>query len=126
MRIRTLEFLLQKAGAVTLADIEAHFFRADRVTLYRTLKTFEQKGLIHSICESNTTKYALCKDACEAGMHHDEHLHFFCTECKETSCLEAVDLSAIKLPAGFVLQEFHFSARGICAQCQAQQAGNAE
>lgn len=120
MRLLTLEFLLEQRAAVSLSDIEAHFFRADRVTLYRTLKTFEQKGLIHSIQEQNTTKYAFCDEHCEAGIHHDEHLHFYCIQCRETICLNKVDTSTITLPKGFSAQQWFFSAKGICDRCAAK------
>jgi hypothetical protein len=44
MRMLTLDFLLKQSAAVSLSDIENYFFRSDRITLYRTLKTFEKKG----------------------------------------------------------------------------------
>lgn len=117
MRVLTLDFLLGQSAAVSLSEIEDHFFKSDRITLYRTLKTFEQKGLIHSISENNTTRYSLCHDACNEESHQDNHLHFYCTQCKKTVCLEQVDLSMIQLPATFRLQQLRFFARGICDQC---------
>ncbi|RQO32233.1 transcriptional repressor [Taibaiella sp. KBW10] len=120
MRILTLEFLLEQSAAVSLTDIENHFFRSDRITLYRTLKTFEQKGLIHSIQETNTTKYSLCKDSCGEGTHNDNHLHFYCVQCKETVCLEHVDLSPVMLPPNFEVQQIRFFAKGVCNKCSRQ------
>jgi Fur family ferric uptake transcriptional regulator len=117
MRVLTLDFLLTQTAAVSLSEIEDHFFRSDRITLYRTLKTFEQKGLIHSIKEDNTTKYSLCHDACTEERHEDNHLHFYCTRCEKTVCLEQVDLSSIQFPPKFRLQQLRFFAKGICDQC---------
>ena len=118
MRILTLEFLLEQSAAVSLSDIEKSFFRSDRITLYRTLKTFEKKGLIHSIQENNTTKYSLCQDACKEDFHQDNHLHFYCIQCKETVCLDQVDLSNIQFPPNFSLQQLRFFAKGICDKCK--------
>jgi Fe2+ or Zn2+ uptake regulation protein len=41
---------------LSLSEIENQFENADRITIYRTLKTFEEKGIVHSIQENNTTK----------------------------------------------------------------------
>ncbi len=117
MRMLTLDFLLKQSAAVSLSDIENYFFRSDRITLYRTLKTFEKKGLIHSIQENNTTRYSLCQDTCTENFHQDYHLHFYCTQCKKTFCLEQVDLSKIQFPSNFNLQELRFFAKGICENC---------
>ena len=43
--------------------LEKAFPRADRITIYRTLKTFEEKGIVHGIEEGTTeVKYALCQE----------------------------------------------------------------
>lgn len=118
MRMLTLDFLLKKPVAVSLSDIEEHFFRSDRITLYRTLKTFEKKGLIHSIQENNTTKYSLCHDSCTEDLHQDHHLHFYCTVCKETTCLDQLNLSVIQFPPDLTIQELRFFAKGICSKCK--------
>lgn len=49
MRELVLKILSEQTNAVSLADIESIFDKADKVTLYRTLKTFEENKLIHSI-----------------------------------------------------------------------------
>jgi len=65
MRILVLEVLLQQSSALSLSDIEKNLETADRITIYRTLKTFEQNGLIHSIEDgTGTPKYALCMEDC--------------------------------------------------------------
>lgn len=45
MRILVYDFLEQQQTAMSLSEIESHFYKADRVTIYRTLKTFEEKAL---------------------------------------------------------------------------------
>ena len=49
MRLLIYKFLAEKEVAVTLSVIENAFEKADRTTLYRTIKTFEEKGY----CASN-------------------------------------------------------------------------
>ena len=49
MRMLIYKFLAEKQVAVTLSDIENAFTKADRTTLYRTIKTFEEKVIVHQI-----------------------------------------------------------------------------
>jgi len=49
MRLLVLKILVEAGSAISLSDLEAKFERADKATLYRTLKTFENNKLIHSI-----------------------------------------------------------------------------
>ncbi|MBB1139222.1 Fur family transcriptional regulator [Myroides sp. WP-1] len=118
MRILVLKFLKQQQGAVSLADIENSFDQSDRVTIYRTVKTFESKGLLHSITANNVTQYALCSSKCSEDNHRDTHLHFVCNHCKKTICLTQVAIPTIDIPIGFQLNEIEVVAKGICEHCQ--------
>lgn len=117
MRILVLEYLKTQREAVTLGDIEASFEQSDRVTLYRTLKTFEQKGLIHRISTGAGTQYALCADQCSEDSHQDTHVHFICNQCKKTICLTQVHIPKMVIPSGFQFDEYEVLARGICEVC---------
>ncbi|MHC5353628.1 Fur family transcriptional regulator [Myroides sp. LJL115] len=118
MRLLVLKFLKKQSTAVTLNDIENSFEQSDRVTIYRTIKTFEAKGLIHSITSNNVTQYALCKDACNEINHQDTHVHFQCRDCNAIICLPSISIPKIELPKNFSLDELEIIARGICDQCQ--------
>ncbi len=118
MRLLVLQFLKKQDGAVSLADIESGFEQSDRVTIYRTVKTFESKGLLHSISTANVTHYALCSQACNEDKHHDTHLHFVCDNCKQTICLTQVIIPKIEIPKGFVLHNIEVIAKGVCATCK--------
>ncbi len=118
MRLLVLEFLLEKANAVDLPALEKAFSYSDRTTLYRTLKTFEEKSLIHAINDgSGSMRYALCEDDCLDGVHTDLHLHFFCNECGETTCLPKTRIPDIQLPDQFKLEELNLIAKGVCSNC---------
>lgn len=121
MRILVLEYLQQQTAAVSLLDLEKHFPHSDRTTIYRTLKTFEEKGLIHGINDgSDATKYALCAEACKSGDHYDLHLHFYCFNCEQTYCLPKHEIPAVELPSNYTLMELNLVARGICSACGQQ------
>lgn len=116
MRILVYDFLEQQQTAASLTDIENYFDKADRVTIYRTLKTFEDKGIVHSIQENNTTKYMLCHDGCNEKTHKDRHLHFYCKVCKQTTCKEDFVIPENKTH-GYRIDEIRFFAKGICENC---------
>lgn len=123
MRILVLEHLQKQSAAVSLQDLENAFQHSDRTTIYRTLKTFQEKGLIHAINDgTEASKYALCTEACKAGDHYDLHLHFYCYACKQTVCLPKYQVPAVQVPNGFELQELNLVAKGICDKCQGNNA----
>ena len=72
MRMLIYKFLAEKEVAVTLSDIENAFVKADRTTLYRTIKTFEEKAIVHQIDDgTGITKYALCEQGCNCDIKTD-------------------------------------------------------
>ena len=119
-RLRILEFFLANGNALSHADIEKNAEASfDRVTVYRTLQTFVEKGIIHLIpTTDNSVKYALCKNDCAAGHHHDNHVHFICDECSKTICLDDVNIPIVKLPKGFTPQHAEMVVTGICGECK--------
>lgn len=119
-RKKILELFLQQKAALAHADIEQLSGEEfDRVTIYRTLQTFVEKGIIHTIPSAdNSVRYALCKDACSEGHHHDDHVHFMCDICGTTYCLDHVTVPSITLPSGFIVNQVDVVASGKCMKCQ--------
>ena len=115
-----LELFLKTEGALAHADIEKNTaVNFDRVTVYRTLQTFTENGIIHQIpTTDNTILYALCKDKCEAGHHHDEHVHFICVNCEKTICMDDVVVPQVKLPKGFTPIQSAMVVKGTCNDCK--------
>jgi len=118
MRLVVLDFLLGQSSAQSLTDMELKMVRTDRVTLYRTIRTFEENGIVHRIEDgSGITKFALCAAGCDVEGHHDLHLHFYCTVCKQTHCLPKTIIPEISLPEGYQSLETQLMVRGICRDC---------
>jgi Fur family ferric uptake transcriptional regulator len=119
-RKQILTLFLKSPGALAHADIEKDTDAAfDRVTVYRTLQTFVDRGIIHHIpTTDNSILYALCKDNCVAGHHHDNHVHFICDECHKTICLDDVTIPEVKLPKGFKPKHTEMVVSGICDDCR--------
>jgi Fur family ferric uptake transcriptional regulator len=113
-----LEELAKMNSAVSQPELEKTLGKEmDRVTLYRILSTFEEKGIVHSILDLNgTTNYASCSASCTEGHHHDEHLHFNCTNCLKIYCLD-VKIPNVKMPSGFKAAHIETTASGLCNHC---------
>lgn len=119
-RRKILQLFLEHTGAMAHGDIEKGAGeKFDRVTVYRTLQTFVDKGIIHIIpTADNSIRYALCKDDCGEGHHHDHHIHFVCNHCNKTYCLDDVVTPDIKLPRGYSAGHVEVVVEGICKNCQ--------
>ena len=118
-RERILQLFLEKSGALAHGDIEKKAGeKFDRVTVYRTLQTFVEKGIIHTIpTVDNSIRYALCKDNCAEGHHHDHHIHFVCNNCRNIYCLDDIVTPEIKLPAGYSSSHIEVIVEGVCKNC---------
>ncbi|CAN5306271.1 N/A [soil metagenome] len=119
-RQKILQLFVNAKGALAHADIEKntheHF---DRATIYRTLQAFTEKGIIHLIpTTDNSIQYALCKENCEQGHHHDDHVHFICSNCNKTICLDDVTIPKVKLPEGFRPEVSQMIVTGVCSDCK--------
>jgi Fur family ferric uptake transcriptional regulator len=117
-RKKILSLFLQSPDALAHGDIEKKAGeKFDRVTVYRTLQVFVEKGIIHSIpTADNSVLYALCKD-CNEGHHHDDHVHFVCTNCQTTICLDDTVSPRIDLPPGFTANSVQVVIHGVCKNC---------
>lgn len=118
MRILIYKFMAGKNRAVSLTDIENAFEKAERTTLYRTLKTFEEKGIVHQIDDgTNISKFALCQPGCNCDIDQDLHLHFHCSHCDKTICLTEHKIPHINLPKGYLAEDANLVIKGICDSC---------
>ena len=119
-RTKILELFQETNGALAHADIEKKTDETyDRVTIYRTLQTFVEKGIIHTIpTADNSVRYALCKDECTTGHHHDNHVHFICDDCGTTYCLDNITVPEVILPKGFTQKRADVLVSGICKNCE--------
>ncbi|UII22460.1 Fur family transcriptional regulator [Fulvivirga ligni] len=117
-RSEVLQLLISNEHALSHSDIETKIDDShDRVTVYRTLKSFLSKGIIHKVLDDEgITKYALCHE-CSKEEHHHEHVHFKCEHCGQTQCLDNVKIPDIALPQGFKSKEKNVLIQGLCNQC---------
>jgi len=119
VRELVLDVFLQNQYALSLSDIENILSWSDRVTIFRTLKTFEKKGIIHQINDSSSSvKYALCAESCEETKHVDIHPHFHCQKCGKTICLEKQEINIKTIPDDIIIDNYSLILNGLCGECK--------
>lgn len=118
-REEVLALFLKAGHALAHSDVENGLGPDhDRVTIYRTLRTFLDKGLLHKVLDDEGgTKYALCQDTCAHGNHQHEHVHFKCENCGQTTCLNEVRIPGLALPDGYERREMNLLIQGVCQGC---------
>ena len=121
-RVKILELFMKKGNALAHADIEKQTQEQfDRVTIYRTLQTFAEKGIVHAIpTADNSILYALCKEECSEGNHSDIHVHFICEKCDTTFCLDHITIPTLQMPPGFIMKQAGLIVEGVCKNCAAK------
>ncbi|MBL7860393.1 MAG: transcriptional repressor [Cyclobacteriaceae bacterium] len=119
-RSAILNLFIKNPFALSYSDIEREIAESyDRVTVYRTLKTFLDKGVIHKVLDDEGgLKYALCSEPCSTREHHHEHVHFKCQKCGQTNCLDTVTIPDVQLPGGYRIKEMNLLIQGICDKCR--------
>ena len=117
-RLNVLEHFLKHNRSLFQNDIERHFPEYDRVTIYRTLKSFLDSGIVHRIPnDSGVASYGLCHNTCSPNQHTHNHIHFKCNNCGKIECLDDQVIPPISLPDGYQFENINWIAEGICEDC---------
>lgn len=90
-----------------------------RTTVYRTLETLVQLGVITKICHPGS--------AVRFDPKTRQHHHLVCLECEKVIDWEANPLDKVRWPdvrgLGFEIRDYHVHFRGVCADCRERLAG---
>lgn len=117
-RLDILSLFINEEAAISNQDIESLLVGIDRITLYRTLKSFESKGIIHKAVDgTEIPKYAVCVENCTADNHHHHNIHFHCEKCENTFCVENIHIPNIQSPQGYEVYSTEVILNGICINC---------
>ncbi len=127
VRRAILDLFQHSPHAVSHQDVENQLDGAfDRVTIYRTLKSFEEAKLIHKVLnDDHSVKYAICRDTCanlqeensRVHHHHHNHAHFKCEVCELTFCLAETLIPKIELPDTYTARSLQLLIEGVCKNC---------
>lgn len=114
-----LQVLMNSEVALSALEINERMETScDRVTLYRNLKTFVEKGIAHQIfVDNHESKYVLPDRSVQSGESAGEHIHFKCMNCSMVKCLHQSPVLPVDLPEGFIKLESNFVIFGLCNSC---------
>ncbi len=116
-RKKVLSIFTKYSNAIPLSIIEKNLKSYNRITLYRTIKLFVTKGIIHEITISGEeSNYAICQERCNTAKHEHQHIHFKCKECEIIYCVEIEKFPNIVLPK-YKVEQLEIQAIGVCEKC---------
>ncbi len=115
-----MEVFRELAGAEDHPDAETLYQKVrrrvpaiSRDTVYRTLATLEEQGLVHK------AEILATRGRYDANM--DRHHHFVCIECGMVRDIYSETLDALPIPRSVAslgrVESTHVQLRGICASC---------
>ncbi|MDR2868563.1 MAG: hypothetical protein LBV46_03370 [Bacteroidales bacterium] len=117
IRLLVLKSMLKHHKAFSMSDLEIDLCTVDKSSIFRTLTLFHEHHLIHSIDDgSGAIKYSVCTPDCRCQLQ-DLHVHFYCTKCMETTCMENIPIPEVQLPPNFLLSSVNFVLKGLCNKC---------
>lgn len=123
VRLSVLSVLVNSDVALSHSDITDLLGdeTIDKVTLYRTLNSFNEKGLIHKVAtEDRNWLYAIMlEDNIEPISDHD-HAHFICDNCEKIFCfpVSSQTQSGIQsIKEGFHVKQQEIRLHGLCPSC---------
>lgn len=115
VRLLVWRAVKDKCEAFSLSDIEKLMPDLDRSSIFRTLRLFSERHLLHDIDDgTGICKYCVCH--CD-GDHHINHVHFTCTRCGRTYCISDRQIPIVSLPSGFAVTDVEYIVKGICPDC---------
>jgi len=89
--------------------------RFDKVTIYRTLESLLEVGLVHkAFLDERARHFELARNCSETQCHP----HFTCTSCGNTHCLTEMSIPKVKSAhKGFLIHRQQTRLEGLCPAC---------
>ena len=115
-RILILKALLAAGRPLSMTEIETSLESVDKSIISRALAAFRERHLLHAVADGESLRYEVCHCA-EEEEDSDRHVHFHCTRCGRTFCLEELPVPAVTMPAGYRAEHVNFIVEGICPNC---------
>lgn len=118
-REELINIFTKRNFALSQKEIEDELGDFDRITLYRTLKLFQEKEVLHCVNIHDEKKYALCKSDCSSDdhVHMHDHLHLYCKKCKNVFCVELKSNFPQVEAKNVQIDHLEIQATGICENC---------
>jgi len=119
-RLAVLNILLNSTTPLNVScvrELLASKNRIDRVTVYRILSLFKQRGIIREITSVGGVNFIEM-----ATQENPVHPHFSCRSCGMLSCLEPLTFSQahqlISAKEDYSVDHIEINISGICSGCR--------
>ena len=113
-RLLVARALAQAGRPLSLMELEARLETVDKSNIFRTLTAFKEAHLVHALEDAGDgVRYELCHE----GMDDDIHVHFYCTRCHRTFCLESTPVPPVDVPEGYEVETKSYLLKGVCPEC---------
>jgi Fur family ferric uptake transcriptional regulator len=114
-RINILNILLGSDSAISGRGIGNSLGnKYDKTTIYRTLESFLQAGIVHKAFLQDKQWYFELAGRCQKQQCHP---HFACRFCGKYFCLEGTNYPIIQIPQNFKLLRQKILIEGLCPDC---------
>lgn len=109
---------LQEAGRpLSMTELETRLETIDKSNVFRTLTAFREAHLVHALEDAGDgVRYELCHS--HSNEDDDVHVHFYCTRCHRTYCLEDTPVPPVEVPEGYEAESVSYLVKGICPECR--------
>jgi Fur family ferric uptake transcriptional regulator len=116
-RLLVARALASAGRPLSLMELEAQLETVDKSAIFRTLGAFKEAHLVHVLEDSGDgVRYELCRSHHE-GHDDDVHVHFYCTRCHRTYCLEDTPVPPVTVPEGYEVEGVSYLLKGVCPEC---------
>ncbi len=108
---------------LSMMEMEQRLESVDKSVISRTMALFRDRRYVHVLPDGGDGfRYELCH-AREHGedasrRDSDTHVHFYCTRCRRTLCLEHIPIPSVPLPDGYAEESSYYMVTGICPDCR--------
>ncbi|MDO4561195.1 MAG: Fur family transcriptional regulator [bacterium] len=121
-----LELLFRQGSPMShseiLSMIDDHL---DRVTLYRTLETLKNSGIVHQV-QGIDGVWRFCAHEQDTDGCPGDHPHFLCLSCGRMFCLPDQKMPRVNVPEGMQVEGKQFVVYGTCPGCAVQKSEEKE
>ena len=117
-RILVAKAIAEAGRPLSLMELEARLETIDKSNVFRALTAFREAHLVHVLEDAGDgVRYELCHS------HHEEHdddihVHFYCTKCHRTYCLEDTPVPPVQVPEDYAPDSVSYLIKGICPDCR--------
>ncbi len=116
-RVMIAKALHDSGRPLSMTELETLLETIDKSNISRTLSLFRENHLVHALEDTGEgIRYELCHSH---SNHSDDdlHVHFYCTSCHKTFCLEDTPIPKVPVPEGFKEESANYIIKGLCPKC---------